>query len=65
MVISEMVRETLKESIGKHILYFKSNGFRFEGKILGCDDIYLKYYDSKKDCIRFEKLEDIQEAELK
>ena len=65
MVISELVRETLKESIGKHILFFISNGYRFEGKILGCDDIYLKYYNSKKDCIRFQKLEDIMEAELK
>ena len=65
MVISELVRESIKQSIGINIIFFLNNGFRFEGKVLECDDTYLKYFDSKKNCIRLQKLEEIQEAELK
>lgn len=64
-MVSELVKESIKQSVGLQILFFLSNGFRFEGKVLGADDEYLKYYDSKKGCIRFVKLNDISEAELK
>ncbi len=65
MAISELVKISLKESVGLHILFFIMNGYRFEGKVLACDDVYLKYFDSKKNCIRLQKLEEIQEVELK
>jgi len=65
MAISELVKESLKQSIGMNILFYLPNGFRFEGKVLGCDDVYLKYFDIKKNCVRLQKLEEIQEAELK
>lgn len=65
MPISELVRESIKQSIGLKILFFLENGYRFEGKVLACDEVYLKYFDTKKNCIRLQKLEEIQEAELK
>ena len=65
MVISELVIESIKQSKGMPIIFFLNNGFRFEGKVLDCDGIYLKYFDIKKNCIRLQKLEEIQEAELK
>lgn len=65
MVISELIIECLKQSKGMTILFFLNNGYRFEGKVLSCDGLYLKYFDSKKTCIRLQKLEEIQEAELK
>lgn len=64
-MVSEIIKESLKQSIGLNVLFFTSNGFRFEGKILACDDTYLKYLDSKRESVRFVKLADISEAELK
>lgn len=64
MAISELVIESIKESIGLSILFFVDNGFRYEGKVLACDGEYLKYFDIKKNSVRFIKLNQITEATL-
>ncbi len=61
---SEMVAEKLIDSIGKIIIYFNCDNLRFEGKILKVDNIWLKYYDTRKDKPRFIKLVDIHEFEV-
>jgi hypothetical protein len=65
MIQSDLVKDSLKQSVGSQILFFLNNGYRFEGKILACDDFYLKYFDSKKNCIRLQKIEEIREVEIK
>ena len=65
MVLSELVIESIKASDGLTILFFTENNFRFEGKILGCDGKFLKYYDIKKNCVRIVSLEEIKECELR
>ena len=65
MTISELIKDSLKENAGKRILFFLQNGYRFEGTIIACDGDFLKYKDSKKNCIRIQKLEDIKELELR
>ena len=65
MVISELFKESIKQSTGLHILFFLDNGYRFEGKVLGSDDQYLKYYDAKRGATRFVRFTEIAEAEIK
>jgi hypothetical protein len=64
-MVSELIRESLKISLNKTILLFLNNGFRFEGKILGVDTEFIQIYDIKKSSIKFIRLNDISECELK
>jgi hypothetical protein len=65
MVVSDLVKESLRLSIGKKIIFFLEKGnFRFEGIVLGCDDEYLKIHDTKKDFDKFIRISEIKEAEL-
>ncbi len=45
--MSEIINKRLSESKGKVIKVFVSNGFKFEGKLTGFDDVYLEIYDFK------------------
>ncbi len=58
-----MIVECLKNSIGKIIVFYIGER-RFEGKILDCDDAYLKYYDTHKDREAYKKLTEISEWEV-
>lgn len=64
-MVSELIKESLSTSIGKVVLVFLKNGFRFEGKVLGCDEEFLKIYDFKRRSEKFIKINDISEAEVK
>lgn len=63
MVVGLIV-ESLKQSVGLKIVFWNNQGLRFEGKILACDDSYLKFYDTHSSKERFIKLEEMKEAEL-
>lgn len=60
-MISDMIRETLKDSIGKFISFRKLNNFYFEGKILNADEEYLKFND-RINGVSICSLEDIKEV---
>lgn len=47
-MISDMIRDTLKDSINKSISFRKINNFYYEGTILAVDDTYLKFNDRVK-----------------
>lgn len=61
-MISDMIRLTLKESIGKFISFRKLNNFYFEGIILAVDETYLKYND-RKNGVSIVSLNDIKSVE--
>lgn len=63
-MVSELIKESLKLSTGKVVLVFLNNGFRFEGKILGCDEDFLKIRDFKRDSEKFIRLSEVVEAEV-
>ncbi len=48
--MSEMLIKRLKENLGKDVVIFLKNDFRFAGKLKDCDDKYLELFDyvSKK-----------------
>ena len=59
-----MIVESLKNSIGKSVIFFNDNGFRFEGKILDVSGEFLRYYDTHKGQERFVRIESIREIEV-
>lgn len=63
MVADMMIRD-IKENVGNNIIFWLQ-GLRFEGKILDCDNIYMKYFDSFKNKERYVKIEDIGSLEVK
>jgi len=40
--MSEILKKRLIESIGSYAKIFLHNGFKFEGKITGCDEKYVE-----------------------
>jgi len=45
--MSELISERLKKSIGKKIIIFLQNGFRFEGKLTNCDEKYVEILEPR------------------
>lgn len=64
MVLSELVVESLKSSVGLVIGFYLDNGYYFEGEVLGCDGQFLKYKD-RKTGIKILSLEKIKEVSIK
>jgi len=63
--MSEIINNRLRENIGKTILIFLNNGFRFEGKVTNCDREYLEILDYKTNNYKIIILSDIKEMEVK
>jgi len=63
-MVSQMLVSELKKSKEKTIIFYIGS-FRFEGVIKDFDEVYLKYYDTKKLSIKFKKLSEITEWEIK
>ena len=45
--MSEIVRERVKQSIGKFVTIFLKNGFRYSGKITNCDNDYVEILEER------------------
>lgn len=63
-MVSDLVIESIKLSIGQTIIFYTDLGYRYEGIVLGCDGEFLKYQD-RKTGVRLIKISQIREAELK
>lgn len=57
--MNEILKERLKNSVGKRVLIFLHNGFRYEGKITNCDDKWIEILNKfdKYDLIEFGNIE--------
>lgn len=64
MMVAEILTKELINNIGNIIIIWINN-LRFEGKVLDCDDVFLKYYDVRKEKIRYVRIEDINSMEVK
>ena len=62
-MVSEMLQNEIKNSIGMTIVLFIGT-FRFEGKIIDCDNEFVKYFDNRKCKPCFKKLSEINEMEI-
>lgn len=63
--MSELIKKRVNESIGKTVLIFLYNNFRFEGKITACDDECLEILDFRTGSYRLIKFNEIKEAEVR
>lgn len=63
--MSELISERIKNSVGKTILIFLHNNFRYEGKVTGCDEIFLEILDFKTNSYKIIALNEIKEVEVK
>ena len=46
--MNELIKQRIKQSIGKYVKIFLKNGFRYEGKITNCDDNYVEILEEKR-----------------
>ena len=61
--MSEILKKRLMESIGKWAKIFLHNGFKFEGKITGCDEKYVELLEPQG--YKIIELENISDADIK
>lgn len=62
--MSEMVRDRLRKSVGKVITIYLNNGFRYSGKLTGCDDEFVEILDSKLDAFKIINLHEVKDMEI-
>lgn len=63
--MSEIMHERLKKSIGKEIKLFLINDFRYVGKIINCDELYLEILDYRSESFKIILLTEIKDIEVK
>jgi len=61
--MSELIKKRLNKNIGKRVLIFLHNNFRYEGKITGCDNEYLEILEPRG--YKIIKIDEIKEVEIK
>lgn len=62
--MSELLVERLKTSVGKSIIIFLHNNFRFEGKLLNTDNRFIELLDFKSGKIKVVDISEIKELEV-
>ena len=62
-MVSELLVNRLKSSVGVNALIFLKNNFRFACRIVNCDDEFVEVYDLKKFKPKFIRISEISEFE--
>lgn len=62
--MSEIIRERLKNSVGKRAKIFLHNDFRYEGTITNCDDEYLEILDYKSNSYKIILISEIKDIDV-
>lgn len=62
--MNEIIKKELTRLVGKKVLIFLINNFRYEGKVLAVDDFFLKLFDVKSQNDRIISLSKIAEIEV-
>ena len=63
--MSELIKKRISESIGKVVLVFLKNNFRFEGKITGADKLYFEILDFRTNSYKIFAFGEIKEIEVR
>jgi len=63
--MSELIKKRASESIGKEVLIFLYNNFRFEGKLTNADGKFLEVLDYKSKSYKLIKISEIKEMNIK
>ncbi len=62
--MSEIIKERVKNSIGKVVKVFLHNGFRYEGKITNSDEKYFEILDIKSHAYKIIQFIDVNDMEI-
>jgi len=60
---SEILKKDLLNSVGKIITLFLDNGFRYECRVITCDDSFVKIFDEVKSREKLINLNQIAEVD--
>ncbi len=63
-MMSDIIKERLKKSVGKKVLVFLNNGFRYEGKLTNFDDRYFEILDIKSNAYKLIQYSEIKDIEV-
>lgn len=63
--MSEILKERLKNSIGKEVKIYLENGFRYAGKLTNCDDKFVEILDYVSNSYKIISLDEIKDMEVK
>jgi len=62
--MSDILIDKLKNFVGLEGIVYLLNGFRFECKIISCDDEFIEIYDTKKHFTKLIRITNIREVDL-
>lgn len=62
--MNEIIRKRISESVGKDIKIFLNNGFRFAGKVTGCDEKYIEILDYKSNAYKIIDISQVNNIEV-
>ena len=62
--MSDIITKRVSESIGKEVKIFLNNNFRYAGKLVNADDIYLEILDRVSSGYKIIKICDIRDMEI-
>ena len=62
--MSTLIKKRVSESIGKEIKIFLQNGFRYAGKVTGCDETYIEILDYKTKAYKIINISDVKDLEV-
>ena len=62
---NELIKKRLVDSLGKEVLIFLHNGFRYQGTISGCDDKYVELVQPRPKGYKIIELSQIAQVEVK
>jgi len=63
--MNELIKERVKENIGKEVLIFLINNFRYEGKLTNSDDKYVEVLDRKSGGYQIILISEIKQIEIR
>ena len=63
--MSELIKKRVNDSLGKIVLVFLKNNFRFEGKLTNTDDEFFEILDFKSNSFKLIRFDEIKEMEVR
>ena len=63
--MSELLKERMRNSIGKVVTIYLINGWRYEGKLTNSDDTYIEILDFKTNSYRIIQFVNIKDCEVR
>ena len=63
--MSEIIKQRVKESIGKEVKIFLINNFRYVGKITNADEKYIEIFDTRSNSYKLILYEEIKDIGIK